>query len=266
MVVRTFEAEEIVRLPRMTTADTMALATALLTRAETFATLPAPIAREHGRLRQSLDALRGGTETRVQEQTHSDAREVANRFLDAAWGSARWWCKGWTLLPYPEYQSEVASARKLETMLFPDGLRFTQLPFRDQWVQSQARLGLIEKESLASMFAALGGQAILDAVRRAHDEFGRVLGFTNPTVAAPSTVLIGESRDDLKAAMRRYVLQVTAHADPDDPQSQLLADTLLMPIKLWKTRAPAPVDTGDTDESAPPAEPPSADKPSTLPV
>jgi hypothetical protein len=68
MVFRTFEAEEIVRLPRMTTTDTIALATALVTRAEAMPSLPPSIARELGRVRRSLEALLGGAETRVQEQ------------------------------------------------------------------------------------------------------------------------------------------------------------------------------------------------------
>lgn len=136
MVFRTFEAEEIVRLPRMTTTDTIALATALVTRAEAMPSLPPSIARELGRVRWSLEALLGGAETRVQEQGQGDSKETANRALDATWAALRWWCNGGRSCRQPEHTSQVETARKLETVLFPDGLRFTQLPFRDQWVES----------------------------------------------------------------------------------------------------------------------------------
>ena len=262
MTVRTFEAEDIVRLPRMTTTDSIALATALVTRAEAVPELPPSIARELGRLRRSLEALREGAETRVQEQGHSDSKEVWNRFLDSAWAALRWWCKGWSLLPHPEHAAQVALARRLEAVLFTDGLRFTMLPFRTQWVESQTRLGIIEKESLDTVITALGGELILAAVRKAHDDFGRALGLTEATETSPSAAPLRESRDDLAATLRRYVLQVTAHADPDDPASRALADDLLLPIKTWKTRAATPASAGETDEGAPPAGPPAAELPS----
>lgn len=261
MVVRTFEAEELVRLPRMTTADTIVLSTALVTRAEATPDLPPAIARALGRLRQSLAALRVGTETRVQEQGQGDSKETANRALDASWAALRWFCKAWTLLPHPEHASLVDAARGLEAVLFADGLRFTQLPFRDQWVESQSRLAVIEKDALDAVITGLGGRSILDAVRRAHDDFGRALGFTDPSDEPPSSVLVREGRDELKATMRRYVLQVTAHADPDDPASGELADMLLLPIKTWKTRAPAPAETDEPDEDTPPNGSPAAGTP-----
>jgi hypothetical protein len=263
MAVRTFDPEELVRLPRMTTTDTIALGTALVTRADSIPNLPPPIARAHGRLRQSLDALCEGEETRVQEQGQGDSKGTANRALDASWAGMRWWCKGWTLLPYPEYTSQAEAGRKLEAVLFPDGLRFTQFPFRDQWVESQSRLGLIEKEALEAVIATLGGQPILDAVRKAHADFGLAMGFTDATDEPPSSLLVREGRDELKAAMRRYVLQVTAHADPDDPASGDLADALLLPIKTWKTRTPAPVDADETSENTPPDGSPAAGTPPT---
>ncbi|HWN66138.1 MAG TPA: hypothetical protein VNM90_00795 [Haliangium sp.] len=252
MVVRTFEAEEIVRLPRMTASDTIALTTALVTRAEALPGLPSSITRELGRMRRSLEALRESAETQVQEQGQSDSHEPWNRSLDAAWAALRWWCRGWSLLPHAEHAGQAALARRLEAVLFSDGLRFTQLPFRTQWVESQTHLGVIEKEALGAVITALGGELILSAVRKAHDDFGRALGLTEATGAA-STATLRESRDELVDTLRRYVLQVTAHADPDDPASMALADDLLLPIKTWKTRATTPADTGEAAEGATPA-------------
>ena len=263
MVVRTFEVEEMVRLPRLSAADVIALVTALVTRAEAVAALPPAIAREVTRLRGGLDTLCAGAETRAQENGQSDSKEEWNRALDAAWAALRWWCKGWALVPYAENAPQADDGRKLEALLFPDGLRFTQLPFRTEWVESQTRLGLIEREALAPRIAALGGQAILEAVRRAHDDFGRALGLTEAAVMVASASM-REERDALIDILRRYVLQVTAHADPDDPDSMTLADQLLLPLMTWKTRAPSPAPTDAAPGDAPLPAPPAAEQSTSL--
>lgn len=263
MVVRTFEVEEMVRLPRLGAYDVIALTTALLTRAEAAGALPPAIERELVRVRGGLGTLRAGAETRAQENGQSDSKDEWNRALDTAWAALRWWSKGWSLVPYAENAQQAEDGARLEALLFPDGLRFTQLPFRTQWVESQTRLGLVEREALAPRITALGGQALLDAVRRAHDDFGRALGLTEATLLVASASL-REERDALIDILRRYVLQVTAHADPDDPDSMALADHLLLPVKTWKTHAPATTPTDDLPGNEPLPVPPAAGAPSTL--
>jgi hypothetical protein len=262
MVVRTFEVEEMVRLPRLAATDVIALGTALVTWAEAAGALPAAIARALVRVRGGLNTLRAGAETRAQENGQSDSKEEWNRALDMAWAALRWWCKGWSLLPYAENAPQSEVGRKLEALLFPDGLRFTQLPFRTQWVESQTRLGLIEREALAPRITELGGQTILEAVRRAHDDFGRALGLTEASQVSETSAIVREGMDEVVASLRRYILQVTAHADPDDPGSMTLADQLLLPLKTWKTRAPAPA-TNDETPGAEPEPVPPADAPAS---
>lgn len=255
MVVRTFEAEEMVRLPRLGAADTIALATALVTRAEAAGALPPAIARELARVRGGLGTLRAGAETRAQENGQSESKEVWDRALDTSWAALRWWCKGWSLVPYAENAQQAEDGRALEALLFPDGLRFTQLPFRTEWVESQTRLGLIEREALAPKITALGGAALLDAVRKAHDDFGRALGLTEASDVSETSAIVRQGMDEVMASLRRYILQVTAHADPDDPASMTLSEQLLQPLRTWKTRAPAP----SANDEAPVAEPAPAD-------
>jgi hypothetical protein len=250
-----------VRLPRLTAAEAIALATALRTRAEARAELPRSIARELGRMRQRLDALRQGAETRVQVRSESDSKDEWNRALDAAWAALRWWCKGWALLRHPDHASQAASARKLEAVLFPDGLRFTLLPYREQWVESQARLGLVEKDGLTGIFVELGGLAFLDGVRMAHDDFGRALGLTEVAEPPPSGSILRDGRDELKASMRRYIMQVSAHADPEDPASIALADDLLLPVTTWQSRPATPPEAGEDAALAPALSAPAAGAP-----
>lgn len=89
------------------------------------------------------------------------------------------------------------------------------------------------------------------------------MGFTDPNDETPSAVLMRERRDELKSAMRRYVLVVMAHVDSDDPADAVLADSLLLPIKTWKPRTPAVPATGEPGETPPATEPPAADPPAT---
>jgi hypothetical protein len=251
MVVRTFDIDEMVHLPRVSATDAIALCTALETRALAAGALPPAIARSFEAVRQSLAVLRGHAEARVPGPAPGDSKELANRNLDAAWGSLRWWSRGWALLPYGEHATQAEAARMLEAQIFPDGLRFTQLPFRSQWVESQARLGLIDKQGLATVIATLGGETILSVVRRAHADFGRSLGLTEVTDEPDTSPQMREGTASLISAIRRYVLQVTAHADSGEPGSEALADALLLPLKTWKTRPTAPAAGNGAPETEP---------------
>jgi hypothetical protein len=265
MIVRTFEVDEMVQLPRMGAADNIALATALVARALAANPLPPVLVRPFERMHRDLEVLRGHAETRVQESGQSDSKESANRAADTAWAAMRWWCKGWALVPYAEHATLAEAARVLEAQIFPDGLRFTQLAFRTQWVESQSRLGLIEKEGLASRIDVLGGRPLLEAVRKAHDDFGRALGITQASDEPDSSAAVRQGMDQLMSSMRRYVLQVTAHADSGEPDSATLADALLMPIKTWKSRPATPAASDDAPVTQPAPTPPAADLPAVPP-
>jgi hypothetical protein len=248
----------------MSASDTIALATSLATRGLAATVLPPTVARALEAMRQDLAVLLTQAEARLPDSGPNDAKEVANRILGAAWGGLRWWTRGWALLPYPEHAVQADAARVIEGQIFADGLRFTTLTFRAQWVESQARLGLIDKEGLAALITTLGGATILEVVRRAHDDFGRALGITEVSDDTDSATLVRPGMDQLMSSMRRYILQVTAHADSGEPESAALADTLLMPIKTWKSRPTSPSAGDDAPEPAPvpvPA-PPAVDPPS----
>jgi hypothetical protein len=262
MVVRTFEVDEMVQLPRLGAADTIALATALVTRALAEVALPSVLVRPLERVRQNLELLRGHAEARLPAGGPSDATESANRAADTAWAAMRWWCKGWALVPYPEHADQAQAARVLEARIFPDGLRFTQLAFRVQWVESQSRLGVIEKEGLAALIDTLGGQPLLDAVRKAHDDFGRALGITQVSDEPESSALVRQGMDQLMSSMRRSILQVTAHADSGEAEGATLASALLQPIKTWKSRPATPAAGDDAPVTQPAPTPPAADLPS----
>jgi len=132
----------------------------------------------------------------------------------------------------PEQNPQVELARELDDTLFPDGVRFTQLKYRDQWVESQTRIDLIVERGFEDHFRQLGGQPFLDILRAAHADYGMALGLTAPDHDDSET--LQERRVALLGALRLYVVQVSAHADPDVPETELLVERLLRPLAGWQ--------------------------------
>lgn len=249
---RSFAVEDLVQLPRMSVVDGMALATALLSRADAAGELPAPVAHARDLVRSALDALRVVAQTQAQEAENS-SKQPWDRVFDATWAAAYHWCRGWRRLPHPEHAAQAEAGARIETALFSDGLRFTRQTYHAQWAASQTRLDRVTREGLEQDFAALGGQPILDAIRKAHDDFGRAMGLTEASDGPTQTLRDGLSL--LRERMRRYVLQLAAHADPEAPETVDLADDLLLPLTTWKTRSSAPADAAPAPaEPAPPPE------------
>lgn len=245
---RSFADEDLVQLPRMSVVDGMALATALVSRADAAGELPGPVGRARDGLRAALDDLRVVAQAQAQEAENS-SKQPWDRAFDATWAAAYHWCRGWRRLPHPEHAAQVEAGARIETALFSEGLRFTRQTYHAQWAASQTRLDRIENEGMDQDFATLGGQPILDAIRKAHDDFGRAMGLTEASDGTTETLRDGLDR--LRERMRRYVLQLVAHADPEAPETEALADDLLLPLTTWKTRSSAPA-----EEAAPaPGEP-----------
>jgi hypothetical protein len=222
-----FQAVDLIRLPKLSVAEALALSAALVARADASAPLSAAIGKALARMRVALGKLRvHANDSAEPPADSSSAARDADRDLDAAWAAAFAWCSGWTKLPYPS--SSVTRADGLYRTLFAEGLKFTQYRYKVQWIESQARLEIIDAQGLDQHFAALGGIEILEALRRAHARYGQVLGITS---ADPRNVgAAGERLAALGGEMSRYVLQVLASVDPDDPASQDMADRLLEPL------------------------------------
>jgi hypothetical protein len=223
----TFQAIDLIRLPKLSAAEAATLAAALVARADASGPLSPATGKALVRMRAALGKLRvhagDAPEPRVEG---SNAARDADRDLDAAWAAAFAWCSGWTKLPYPS--SSVTRADALYRTLFAEGLKFTQYRYKVQWIESQARLELIETQGMDQHFDALGGTEILDALRRAHARYGQVLGIAGAPQDAGAA---SERLAELGEEMSRYVLQVLASADRDDRASQDVASRLLEPLR-----------------------------------
>lgn len=235
---RSFEASDMVQLPTIGVAGAIALGTELATQAKAAGKLPSPISKAFLTLDASHLALREAAKGRLPDAsllTSASVRE-ADRTLDAAWSSAFDWCTGWSKLPLDTNAAKVAIARALLVALFSTGLKFTQIQFKLEWAESQTRLDLIESEKLSASFDALGGETFLKTIKVAHKAYGDALGLTKAKteVALPS---LREPLDAFLAALRVFVVRVSAHADPDLPGSAELAKKLLAPVTSWRSAA-----------------------------
>lgn len=141
-------------------------------------------------------------------------------------------------------------AKLLMELVYPDALGFTKLPYRIEWQESKVRIDAIRREGHEKTFKVLGGTAFFDAITEAHDAYGTTLGITAP-LSVEATKKVRERLDGALAALRDYVNRVSAHAEPDDAESQALADALLQPLTVWEATHHAAA----ADEGEAPAEP-----------
>lgn len=115
------------------------------------------------------------------------------------------------------------------------------------------RLQRIKKNGLDARIKALGGQVFLTALTKAHQDYGKALGITEPTVASTVTPpSIREALDTFAGALRGYIVKVMGSVEPDEPETQALADKLLAPLASWDV---GPTAKGATAKGARPAEP-----------
>ena len=249
------QIQDIITLPRLDASSADALVTELVTRAR-GRSLGASIASARKSLEDRQKELKDALTSRLTVERASDngRTRAADQALDAAFSATYDWLTGFSRLP-ETYEATKTAGRLLGT-LFPEGLKFTQLPFKLQWAEADARLSLIAKDSsFEAAFTALGGGAFLENLKKAHKEYGDALGITTTRAADPSVPNLQEPLLAVRNAIRTYALRVLAHADEHDPE---LAEALLAPLATWESRT--------ATRSANAARAPGADGATTSPV
>ena len=242
---RSYTSQNLIQLPILSAAEAAVLVTQLLTAAATAAAkaaktkeLPPPIERSRTRLTVANVALNEVVAPQIAGDTQ--AKRKADRWIDSAWSAGFDWLSGWCKLPV-EKNPRLAEAKARMTLVFPDGLGFTKLPYRVEWQESKVRLDAIAREGHDKTFKQLGGAAFLANIVEAQAGYGAALHIT---VAAPAeaTAAVRVRLVAVLDAVRDYVNRVSAHAEPDVPGSVELAEALLLPLSVWETtqRAAAP--------------------------
>jgi hypothetical protein len=232
--VRTASSLDLVQLPALEVGDGMALAAALVA-AGKQRSLPGNIAAAHQRLEEAADGLAGIWSDGAADSLVARERVAqCDRALDAAWAGLYYLLVAWSKLPAE--RSLAAQATQVSDVLFPEGLRFTLLPFRVEWSESQRRLDRLRQDRLDELIAQLSGTVFLDAIWAAHRDYSEVLGMHAGQLSATDLEAARQPFQKLLTALRTYVLKVSAHADSDDPVAAGLAAALLTPLTDWSHR------------------------------
>jgi hypothetical protein len=134
--------------------------------------------------------------------------------VDRALRSTSMRIEAFTLLP-SETVGEVDRAKAAYGRVFPEGLRFLNLPFDEQWAYGERLLAVIDgDEELAADVEELVGESILGELRAAQEAYGVALGITAPRTS-PEVVSLLEPLAALRTAIVGYALQVIAMQDVD---------------------------------------------------
>lgn len=236
MVLRSYDAHDLVNLPSMTAQEAAALGSALLAEAQQAAdtgTTPELVAKAEATLRASVDALVAGMEGKLPAAAPAPALGVgeADRDEDAAWGALYRFLVAFSQLP--DAYTESASAARLLGSVFPTGLKFTQLASRAEWTEAEARRSRMSAGGLDAEIESLGGAPFVAWLKSAHASYGAALGITEAKAVDPKAPLVGDLRREVFGAIRAYVIKVTAFADD---ALEATAETRLRPLTEWQAR------------------------------
>lgn len=233
-MLHSFRAQDYIHLPPLGEAGTLTLIDELEAVANATPRLPEGVAAALGRLLISCSDLQKHIAKRERSGSSADPKaRAADRALDDAWGAFQSWLLGWTRLPDTAHPL-VADARALYAALFPKGLQFLTLEFKDEWNESQQRLDHVSEARLDDVIDKLGGAAFLATLARCHHAYGEVLQITKPregSAAEPDT-LVRHSLEATHMVLREYVAHVAATVRRTENDSIETAAVLLLPLSV----------------------------------
>ncbi len=239
-MARQFLLSDMVQLPKLDAASAVTLVHQLLTLAAQHKKLPTGIEKARKLLAARHKEVQAGLSERLAGAVGDPRRaRLADQWEDQAFSALYDLLAGHSKLP--DSEPSAAVARSALATVFPDGLRFTQLTYAQQWAEANARLERIAADGLEPLLRQLGGEPFLRNLKKAHREYGEALGVTSPraAVAAPAAP-VREPLQRLQAALRQYVLQLIAYVNEDEPTTVELAEALLTPLTEWQRRPSRP--------------------------
>lgn len=238
-MLRSFRAQDFIQLPPLGEAGTLTLVEELEAAASVEPRLASSLYAALGRLLEASADTKKYIAARERAGSAADPRaRAADRALDDAWGAFQSWLLGWTRLPDTAHP-RIAEARTIYAALFPKGLQFLTLDFKDEWNESQQRLDHVTEARLDETLEALGGRPFLVTVARAHRAYGQALHIAPGPHAQPGDADDNEPdapvRRALEAthlALREYVAHVAATVRRTDSASVGTAARLLEPLSI----------------------------------
>jgi hypothetical protein len=228
-MLRSFSPHDFIQLPPLGEAGTLTLVEELEGAAH-HGKLASGAYAALARLLESTAELKLRIAARERSGSAADPKaRAADRVVDDAWGAFQSWLLGWTRLPQRAH-GRIPDAQMLYASLFPKGLQFLTLDFKDEWTESQNRLDQITTRGLDLLIDELGGGPFLATIARAHRAYGDALHITGQGSTPEPDCLVRRSLAETHMALRDYVAQVAAMVRRTDPSSVDTAGRLLAPL------------------------------------
>ena len=232
--LRSPDARDFITLPPLGEAGTLTLIDELEAVLKSTSSAPEDVVAAMQRLLEASATLQKDIATRERAGSSADPRaRAADRAVDDAWGAFQHWLLGWTRLPEGAHPL-LADARGIYAALFPKGLQFLMLDFKDQWNESKQRLDHLREGDLESIVTQLGGEAFLEVLHECHLKYGEALQITARRGGGPpeADALVRHSLDASHMALREYVAQVAVTVRRTHQDSIERARVLLLPLSI----------------------------------
>jgi hypothetical protein len=212
--------------PRVSVSAAVSLGIALLSAAPKPA--PQPVRRAGARLRESVLGLQQEWRRQLSLGVSLATPKEADTRVDRAFRALSLRLEALTLLSV-EAGPDVEVATRAYQRLFPDGLRFLNLPHSQQWAHCDRLLATLdEDEELAADVERLVGDVTLGEVHAAQEAYGTVLGITSARENADVISLV-EPLEAVRSSIVAYAVQIVA-MQSDDPSRLPAARKALAPI------------------------------------
>ena len=201
-----------VTAPRLSVSSAVSLGIALLTVVPKPAPQPVRVAAK--RLRVSVVELQHAWGHELDASVADTLPREADLRVDRAMRATSLRLEAYALLS-PEHVPAAATAKTALGRLFPQGLRFLNLPYEEQWAYGQRIIEALDgDEALATDVDALVGEEIVSELRAAQAAYGKALGITVER-KKPVAVALGERLSAVREAVVGYALQIVAMQDVD---------------------------------------------------
>lgn len=240
-------------LPRMSAPSALAVSRAVLTAAAAEQELPDLLANPRKRLASGADELEAAIARSTVPAVTNPTAWPLDRRIDTLLGRQRRLFEGWDF-DEPE-NDRRQDAVQLWQLWYGAGPWYTDSSYHAQWAEMTARFGAISSGGLEAHYARLGATVHLDALRRLHAEYGKILGITEPAAAQADDPSIAAPLDALKLRMREWIGKVEATVDDDVAGSRGRADRLLHAIATWSGPAAAPQPATTSPDATPTDQP-----------
>lgn len=243
-----FDPSSYTTMPQTGAPGTLALVTAVIS-ASKDVVVHISAKKALKRLRASGEQLRLGYRPPAGPKSESAKRAMDTK-ADRSWGALEM-----RLAAACELEGEAGeAARRAREALFPNGLEFLKMKFREQWVVADAMLKRLAEEDREAAVARIAGSEYLALVRSRHVAYGEVLGITKPVEAAAEVAKIAELLSDVRAELGKYA-RVIASAVENAEVEEHVALAALKPVDDLRLALRAAKKKGDGEPSEPPVSP-----------